>query len=130
MKLRNLLTYFVVIFGLFSNTAYCAAESIRAPIGKWETAVKDSSGAIIKVEMEIKADHTFHGLAYKDGIPYWTYGGRWSLDNNEFTSIYTESSQPLPENYRDTDILISVGENEYTYKSTINSKVNTYHRMK
>lgn len=130
VKPRHLLTYLIVIFGLFSNAVYCDVQSSSAPIGRWEIEKKHSSGATIKIEMEITVDNKFSGVMFINGVANWAYGGTWSLSNNEFTYIYTESSKPLPEDYHDTDIIISISEKEYTYKSKLSGEVNTYHRMK
>jgi len=130
MKIRNLLTYFLVIFSLFSNTACREGEPGNAPIGKWEIEKKAPTGEIIRIEMDIKPDNMFSGVMLVDGVSTWTYGGTWSLNNNEFTYVYTESSKPLPDNSDDTDIILSISEDEYTYKSKLTGEVNTYHRMK
>lgn len=130
MKLRALLTYLVVIVVLFSNAACREGEIDGAPIGMWEIEKKNPSGEIVRIEMEIAPDNRFSGVMLVDGVTTWTYGGTWSLDNDEFTYIYTESSKPLPANSDDTDIIISISENEYTFKSKLSGEVNTYHRMK
>lgn len=130
MKLRDLLTYLVVIVVLFSNAACREGDSSGAPIGMWEIEKKQPSGEIVRIEMEIKPDNRFSGVMFVDGVTNWTYGGTWSLDNDELTYNYTESSKPLPENSDDTDIIISVSEDEYTFKSKLSGEVNTYNRMK
>ncbi|MGB5340082.1 MAG: hypothetical protein WBO06_13425 [Gammaproteobacteria bacterium] len=130
MKLRNLLPYLVVVFVLFGNTACREDEIASAPIGKWQIEEKQASGELVRVEMEIKPENKFSGVMFVNGVPAWTYSGIWKLKNDELTYIYTESSKPLPDNSDDTDIVLSISENEYTFKSKLTGEMSTYRRMK
>ena len=130
MKIIYSMKLFLVIFLLTSISAYSEETSSRAPIGDWVTEKPHSSGAIITVQMKIEENHKFSGSALVNGTVNWTFSGDWEVSGNELTYTYRESSKPLPANYKDTDIIISVNDSSYHYKSKLSGEINTYTRIK
>ena len=129
MKSMKSTTLFLTAFFLFANITYSVAETNIAPIGEWAIEKKHSSGATIRVEMSITENNIFSGVMLVNGVTNWTYGGIWELNNNEFIYTYKESSKPLPENYQDTDVIISVTKEKYVSKSKLSGEINTYHKI-
>lgn len=128
MKFKKLIISIITALLFISISVFAQVNKVKAPIGNWAIEKTHPTGAIIKVQMEIRDDNTFNGVVLVNDAVNWSYGGIWKLNGNEFTYIYKESSKPIPENYEDVDVVLSVDGNNYTYKSKLSGEVRTYKR--
>lgn len=124
----------VIIFILivFTNAALSAEITYSGLVGKWQAEKPYPSGAIVTVELEITSDNTFRGIAFVNGVPnsIWTYNGTLQLKGNELTWSYLKSSRPMPLNYQDVDLILSIEDQKYTYKSKLSGEIGSYDRIK
>jgi hypothetical protein len=130
--MKNILPLMILVSMLFLTplATYAEENIVKAPIGEWVIEKKHSSGAVIKVKMNIEDSHKFSGVMLINENVNWTYSGIWELSGNEFTYTYQKSSKQLPENYSDTDIILSVDHTSYKYKSKLSGETGTYTRTK
>ncbi len=110
-------------------SVYSGETYTTVPIGRWVIEKPHPSGAMITVQMQIGEDHHFSGSMLVNGAVNWTFAGDWEMSGNEITYTYRESSKPLPENYKDTDVIISIDETSYSYTSKLSGETNTYTRV-
>jgi hypothetical protein len=131
MKTITLLVLPLILFLSFASSAGVSVESknYRAPIGEW-VIEEEQSGSTVRVRMTITNDHRFSGVSFVDEVLSWTYSGVWKMSGDEFTYIYKESSIPLPENFEDTDIIISVDDFSFKSQSKMKGSIFTYIRVR
>jgi hypothetical protein len=122
----------VILCSLLFITNHTFADDIdfSALVGKWRAEKPHSSGAVVAVELEIKTDKTFSGIALINDVPKWTYDGTLVLKGNELTWTYLNSSKPMPPDYQDVDKILSIGKDKFTYKSSVSGEINSYARIK
>ena len=120
----------VVFILLFSQLTSAADITYESLVGKWKAEKSHPSGAMIVVQLEMTSDHNFSGVASTNGNPIWTYDGTYTLKGNELTWTYLNSSTPMPPNMQDTDVILSVDDQIYTYKSKLSGETGSYNRIK
>jgi hypothetical protein len=120
----------ISILIVFTNAALSAEITYSGLVGKWRAEKPHPSGAIVAVELEITSDNTFRGIAFVNGVPNWTYNGTLQLRGNELTWSYLKSSRPMPPNYQDVDLILSIEDQKYTYRSKLSGEISSYDRIK
>lgn len=130
MKILTSLRLLLVVFMLTSASVYSGDAPSIAPIGDWEVEKLHASGAIIKVQMKIEEGGLFSGFLLVNGDVNWEFSGDWKMSGDELTYTYTKSSKPLPKNYKDTDVILSISELSFDYESKLTGEKNTYTRVK
>jgi hypothetical protein len=123
---RTAFLFAVVLITQFTSAAEITYENL---VGKWKAERPHPSGATVVVQLEITADHNFSGVAFANSNPIWTYDGTCELKGNELTWTYLHSSSPMPPNMQDTDEILSVDEQHWTYKSTLSGETGSYDRV-
>ena len=129
--MKHLPTIFALsIVVSYSSACLSGDLSFDRLVGKWYSEKPHPSGALISADLEIKPDHTFSGSAAVNGNVVWQYDGTVTLDGNNLTWKYVHSSKPMPPNATDTDIIISINSDSYSYKAGLGGEVNSYQKVK
>lgn len=123
-------SYIFIIFAIFApNLVYAEDVSFESLLGKWRTNKTHSSGALITVEVELKPNKEFYATAYINGVASGRFNGVFALKGNELIWTYLDSSIPIPVNYKDTDVILSIEKDKYTYRSTLTGETGWYERI-
>ena len=112
-----------------SNISLSQAISESNLIGNWRAEKTFKSGVNLVTELEVTSVHEFKGKGYIDDILIWTHEGTWKLNGNDIIWIYTKSNIELPDNFQDTDTIISVDKDKYTSKSHMSGNLTIHYRM-
>lgn len=123
---RMAFLFAIILLTQFASAAEITYEGL---VGKWKAEKQHPSGAMIVVQLEITADHNFSGVASANGNPIWTYDGTCELKGNELTWTYLHSSSPMPPKMQDTDEILSVDEQHFTYKSKLSDETGSYEKV-
>jgi len=132
MKPIALITLFISI--LFSVSAWAGSNTMEtpatAPIGEWVYEGKWPTGEVVEARMTVTVDGRFFGVRFINGQLEWTYSGVWRIAGNEFTYVYKESENLLPDNYEDTDIILSVNDFRAKFQGKSTGDIITYIRVR
>jgi hypothetical protein len=120
----------ILLVVLFAQFASAARISYKNLVGTWTLQRLLPSGELMAVRLEITPDHTFSGTITTNGAVTWTYSGTFTLKGNQLTWTYVESTKPLPPNFQDTDLILSVKADSFSYSSTSSSETGVYDRVK
>ena len=104
--------------------------SVNAPIGEWVYEGKWPTGEVVEARMTVTADGRFFGVRSIDGNLEWTYSGVWRIVGNEFTYVYKDSENRLPDNYEDTDIILLVNDFSAKLQGKSTGVIVTYMRVR
>jgi hypothetical protein len=115
---------------LFTNLTFSSEITYERLVGTWKKESTFASGAKMVFQYEMKADHTFSGTASKNGAVIWTFDGKCELKGNELIWTYLHSSEAMPQDYHDTDLILSIEDNSYSYKSMLSGNTGIYERVK
>lgn len=134
MKLRSLPKYIFMVAlcagckVVLSETVVITTETI---VGEWHATEAHPERGNIDTVFVINADASFSGSLAINNEPAWQYSGVWKLEGNRITWEYLKSNLVLlQEDKAETDEILSVTDNELTYRSGRRGKENTLYRVR